>query len=383
MIKIPRPIAGYTFGHIVIDLYSPVIPALIPLLILYPGIGYFLAGLLVSVFQITSSLFQPVVGWLSDRSGWSAPIWLCILTSSICIGLYGVVQDYYLLIIFAAAAGISHALFHPSALLRVHGETTDRNRGYLTSIFVTGGNLGFAIGPVIVGILIGFGGMTALTLIAIPGLLTAAFLYYLTRGTEQEKIARTVPVTQTKIPLGPVSLIVTIAALRSWVIMSSVAFFPAYLIVTSGVSIVFANTMLTLMLLAGVVGQVTGGFLSDRYGKKEVTIIGLFACIVPYILFFTTTGWVALLLMLVIGYLTWSTFSVTVTMAQEYLPGRVGLASGLLLGFSIGAGGLGVAVIGIAADITDLYTALFALAVPLILAALLSLALPRSPVATD
>jgi len=381
MIKIPRPIAGYTFGHIVIDLYSPVIPALIPLLILYPGIGYFLAGLLVSVFQITSSLFQPVVGWLSDRSGWSAPIWLCILTSAVCIGLYGVVQDYYLLLIFAAAAGISHALFHPSALLRVHGETTDRNRGTLTSIFVTGGNFGFAIGPVIVGILIGFGGMPALALIAIPGLLTAAFLYYLTRGTGQEKIARTVPATQKKIPHGPVSLIVTIAALRSWVIMSSVAFFPAYLIITSGVSIVFANTMLTLMLLAGVVGQVTGGFLSDKYGKKEVTIIGLFACIIPYILFFTTTGWVALLLMLVIGYLTWSTFSVTVTMAQEYLPGRVGLASGLLLGFSIGAGGLGVAIIGMAADTIDLHTALFALTIPLIIAALLSLALPRSPVA--
>jgi FSR family fosmidomycin resistance protein-like MFS transporter len=223
--------------------------------------------------------------------------------------------------------------------------------------------------------------MTALTLIAIPGLLTAAFLYYLTRGVEKEKKARTVPVTQKKIPLGPVSLIVTIAALRSWVIMSSVAFFPAYLIASSGISIILANTMLTLMLLAGVVGQVSGGFLSDRYGKKEVTIVGLFACIVPYILFFTTSGWVALLLMLLIGYLAWSTFSVTVTMAQEYLPGRVGLASGLLLGFSIGAGGLGVAVIGIAADMTDLYTALFALVVPLILAALLSLALPRSPVA--
>lgn len=382
MIKIPRPIAGYTFGHIVIDFYSPVIPAIIPLLILYPGIGYFLAGLLVSIFQITSSLFQPFVGWLSDRTGWGAPIWLCILTSSICISLYGVVQNYYLLLIFAAAAGISHALFHPSALLRVHGETSDKNRGSLTSIFVTGGNLGFAIGPVVVGILIGFGGMPALTLIAIPGLLTAAFLYYLTRGVTTPAAPKKEALQMPKVPYGKVGLIVTIAAFRSWVIMASVAFFPAYLIATAGSSLVLANTMLTLMLLAGVVGQVSGGFLSDRYGKREVTIIGLFACIPPFILFFMTTGWIALLLMIIIGFLTWSTFSVTVTMAQEYLPGRVGLASGLLIGFSVGAGGLGVSVVGIAADLITLETALFALAIPLIIAALLSLALPRSPVAS-
>ncbi|RQD81464.1 MAG: MFS transporter, partial [Methanocalculus sp. MSAO_Arc1] len=311
------------------------------------------------------------------QSGWSAPIWLCILTSALCIGLYGVVQNYYLLLLFAAGAGISHALFHPAALLQVHGETTVHNRGTLTSIFVTGGNLGFAIGPVIVGILIGFGGLPALTLIAIPGLLMAAFLYSLTRRRAPLPKPVSAEVASPRIPLGPVSLIVTIAALRSWVIMASVAFFPAYLILTTGSSLVFANFMLTVMLLAGVVGQVTGGFLSDRYGRREVTILGLFACIIPYMLFFMTSGWIVLILMVLIGYLTWSTFSVTVTMAQEYLPGRVGLASGLLLGFSIGAGGLGVSIVGIAADLMTLPTALFALTIPLIAAAILSLALPR------
>ncbi|RQD81127.1 MAG: MFS transporter [Methanocalculus sp. MSAO_Arc2] len=376
--KIPRSILGYTTGHIVIDLYSPVIPALIPLLVLYPGIGYFLAGLLVSVFQVTSSLFQPVVGWLSDRSGWSAPIWICILASAVCIGLYGVVQNYYLLLFFAAGAGLSHALFHPSALMQVHGETTHQNRGSLTSIFVTGGNLGFAIGPVIVGILIGLGGISALTLIAIPGIIMAAYLYHMSKNTAKPAVPEKVAASRMPIPFAPVSLIVTIAALRSWVIMASVAFFPAFLIATMGTSLVFANAMLTLMLLAGVCGQVTGGFLSDRFGRKEVTILGLFACLPPYILFFQTTGWVMLLLMVVIGYLIWSTFSVTVTMAQEYLPDRVGLASGLLLGFSLGAGGLGVSVVGIAADYLSLYTALFGLAIPLTIAALLSLALPGS-----
>ena len=147
-------------------------------------------------------------------------------------------------------------------------------------------------------------------------------------------------------------------------------------LVSQGYDHVMASMVVTLMLLAGVAGQVVGGHFSDRYGRKEFMIFGLVLSIPPFCLFMLTGGLVSIIGLLLFGFFLWSTFAVAVAMSHELLPGDVGLASGIMLGFAIGFGGLGVAVNGIIADHYSLATALGTIPIPIVVAILLMCVLP-------
>jgi len=159
------------------------------------------------------------------------------------------------------------------------------------------------------------------------------------------------------------------------VIFGSVAFLPAYL-VGLGYELLMANMIATAMLAAGVAGQMVGDALSDRHGRKEVIVAGMALAIVALAAFLASTGWVSLLSLLVFGFALWSSFSVTLAIAHELMPGELGLSSGLLLGFSMGLGGLGVAAIGSLADTIGLAGALSSLILPLAAATVLMAVLP-------
>jgi FSR family fosmidomycin resistance protein-like MFS transporter len=147
-------------------------------------------------------------------------------------------------------------------------------------------------------------------------------------------------------------------------------------LVTQGYDLVAASAIVTLMLLAGVGGQIAGGHISDRYGRKEFMVFGL-ACSIPaFYLFFVSSGTVAIIAILLFGFALWSTFAVAVAMSHELLPQNVGLASGIMLGLAIGFGGLGVAVNGMIADHYSLAAALGTIPIPIAGAVLLLLALP-------
>lgn len=130
------------------------------------------------------------------------------------------------------------------------------------------------------------------------------------------------------------------------------------------------------MLLAGVGGQIFGGHISDRYGRKEFMVFGLAAAIPTFYLFFVSTGIVAIVALLLFGFAIWSTFAVAVAMSHELLPQNIGLASGMMLGVAIGFGGLGVAVNGVIADHYSLAAALGTIPIPVALATILVILLP-------
>jgi FSR family fosmidomycin resistance protein-like MFS transporter len=154
-----------------------------------------------------------------------------------------------------------------------------------------------------------------------------------------------------------------------------VAFLPAYL-VGRGYDLLTANILATAMLAAGVAGQMTGGALSDRRGRKKVIVAGMAVAIVALAAFLGTTGPTSILFLLVFGFALWSSFSVTLAIAHELMPGELGLSSGLLLGFSMGLGGLGVAAIGSLADTIGLAAALSSLILPLAAATVLMVVMP-------
>ncbi|WP_277749820.1 MFS transporter [Methanoculleus taiwanensis] len=358
------------------DLYSPVLPAIMPLLIAQEGYTYLLAGLIITVYNLTSSLAQPLVGWAYDTKGLSVHVSISVLLSAVFISIIGLVTDYTLVLVCAAIAALGHAFFHPSALGAVSRLTQDASRGRITSYFVVGGNLGFAIGPICAGAVVALLGLPGLVVLVIPGLVMALVLRaILPAPRPQARHTVSAAPRGEAVPLRPIAILVIASALRAWAIFASVAYLPTFLTVR-GIDLVTANLLVSGMLVAGVIGQVVGGTLSDRYGRKEYTLLGLVVAIPLFYLFLTTGEWISLVILMIFGFTLWSTFSVTIAMAHELMPRNVGVISGLMLGLAVGAGGMGVAVTGYIADTFSLEAALMTIPLPVIAAILLFSVVP-------
>ena len=356
----------------------PVLPAILPLLIADNGYSYFTAGLLVTAYNITSSFTQPLVGWLSDKKGFSVSISTSLLVSALFVALMGIAHNYYLIMAFAILAALGHACFHPTALSLVNRLCMQENRGRITSYFVVGGNFGYAIGPVLAGVLVFWLGLPGLLFLIFPALFMVVALRYLLPGGIAgacESHARPVSKKGVEQSKKPFVILMIASVLRAWAVFAAITFLPMYL-VTRGYDLMTASIIMTLMLLAGVAGQVLGGHISDRIGRKEFMILGLAGTIPFFYLFFASSGIIAVIAILLFGLFLWSTFAVAVAMSHELLPQNVGLASGMMLGLAIGFGGLGVAVNGMIADHYSLAAALGTIPVPIVGALLLMTILP-------
>jgi MFS transporter, FSR family, fosmidomycin resistance protein len=361
------------------DIYMPVLPAILPLLIAQNGYSYLAAGLLVTAYNITSSFTQPVIGWLSDTRGLTISVSLSLLFSAVFVALMGVAQNYYLIMAFAVLAALGHACFHPTALSIVSRLCTSENRGRITSYFVVGGNLGYAIGPVLAGVLVWWLGLPGLLLLVIPAIAMVFVLrVIMPGGIAAAKAAHAVPESViADVPSKwPFIILMVASILRAWAVFAAITYLPMYLVHTQGYDLVAASLIMTLMLLTGVAGQVAGGRISDKIGRKEFMVFGLVGAIPFFYLFFTTTGITAIIALLIFGFFLWSTFAVAVAMSHELLPGNVGLASGMMLGLAIGFGGLGVAVNGVIADHYSLAAAIGTIPIPIAAAVVLMALLP-------
>ncbi len=365
------PIVSLFFAHMVTDIYMPVITAILPLLISTYGFSYFLAGLLVTSYNLTSSATQPIFGWLSDRYGKQLHVSVSLMISAVFIALIGVVTSYPLLILCAGLAALGHACFHPNALSIVNRLAEGGNRGRVTSFFVVGGNIGYAIGPLLAGALVLYFGLNGLVLLIIPALFMSIGLKKLLPSGLMSlpvKKRETGPVEKKPFSRA-IAVLFAASTLRAWAIFSAIAFFPP-LLITRGYDIFTANLLVSLMLLCGVAGQVAGGVISDSHGRKEFVIAGLSLSIPAFAVFLFSSGMLSVIALMIFGFFLWSSFAVTVAMSHELMPTRVGLTSGLMIGVSIGAGGVGVAFSGYLADQYSLTTALGTVPVLVLLAAL-------------
>ncbi|MGA2933911.1 MAG: MFS transporter [Methanomicrobiales archaeon] len=372
-----RTVAGLSVAHLVTDLYGPALPAIISLLILRFGYSYLAAGLLVTVYNAVSSLAQPGIGWIHDRKGLQLPPSLSILVCGLFISLLGVAPGFGVMLLFCGIAALGHAAFHPVALSLTGRESTDVNRGRVLSYFVVGGNLGFALGPLAAGAAIEVLGQGGILLMFLPALAIAMALLVLLPPRPPRPV-EAVTGTMPGIPPAvwkPVAILVAGASLRGMVIFGSIAYLPIFL-AGQGFDLLTANTLLTLTLLAGVGGQVLGGAVSDRSGRKETILAGMAATALFLAGFLLLPGLIGLACLMLFGFFLWSSFSVTLAIAHELLPGNLGLASGLLLGLSMGFGGLGVALIGEIGDTVGLAGAFWALFLITVLAIPLFIILP-------
>ena len=308
-------IALACLSHTIVDGSQNILPVVFPLLVDRLHLSYGQVGMAAALLNVSSSVIQPGFGWISDRrpTRWFMPVG--IAWTGLFLSVVGLVPSYPTFLLVLVLAGLGTAAFHPIASIAVTHASGDR-RGFGMSFFSTGGNLGFAIGPVMAAWLMTWLGLPGTLLVILPSLLMAAAMY-LWRGefaSPTPADARREHQARGPIPWGRLSRLCAIITLRSWAYSGLVVFIPL-LLHERGVSLSLAGRALFVFLFFGALGGMLGGYLSDRIGRQQVIV----ASLVGFPLFMAVA-------MLFSGPLSWSflaiagisllaSFSVTVVFA--------------------------------------------------------------------
>ena len=370
-----------SLGHLVTDISQGALPALLPFLKEALGLSYTAAGLVLLVSNLTSSIIQPLFGLISDRRPKPVLIPLGILMAAVGISLSGLSPNYLTLLALVVFCGLGVAAFHPEGFKTAHFFIGEKKATGM-SLFAVGGNFGFALGPFTLTWLVTHFSLKGTLAYLIPGLLmVGTVVYFLStfRYTDPVRAKKTDRTMEAKSSsYGALTLLILVVTMRSWIQMGLVSYIPFYYINYLKGDPLLAGKMVTTFLVSGTLGTLLGAPLADRWGHKRFLNFTWLIMIPLMILFLQVRGWGTFAVLACSGLVLISSFSVTVVMAQDLLPGRLGLASGLMVGFAIGTGGLGVTLLGIVADAWGVPAALSAMAFIPPLGLLLSLFLPAA-----
>ena len=370
-------------AHTLNDLYSNYLPQLFPfLVVLSPGFTATRATILVSAFTLTSSLIQPLFGYFLDRRGKRWLVHVGTLWMAIMLSMTGWVENYWIMVALAASAGLGTAAFHPQASTMVNVLSGD-HKAVMLSTFVAFGNVGFALGPLLLVPLFEAYGLHATAITVIPGIFVALLLFYF--APRNNALSGTVPdfsevLKSLRASRRELVAIIGVIAIRSLSYTGMLALLPLYF-KSQNLSNIAASHLLTIMLFAGAAGGVLGGFLSDYYGRKRLIVGSLIVSTPLFFAFFYTQGAVSMLFLALAGAALLSSFAVTVVAAQEAIPDNKALAAGLTMGFAGGIGGLAVILIGRIGDIWGLSSAIFVIFLLPLVAGLVALLMKSRPAA--
>lgn len=348
-----RAMAALSLGHLCTDISQGSIPALLPFLITKDHLSYASVSALVLAATISSSVIQPAFGHVSDRYSlpWLMPVGPAL--GGLGVALAGLAPNYGLTFAAVLLSGLGVAAFHPEGS-RFANYVSGARRASGMSLFSVGGNVGFALGPVLVTPLMLAFGVHGTVFVLVPTWLMAAVLAIelprlrtfrrdvvaggrVRRGDHEEA-------------WGPFTLLAGVIALRSFVYFGFVTFIPLYYVRVLHTSKALGNAALAVMLLGGAIGTLCGGPLADRFGRRTV-LTGSMLLLPPLIVgFLLANPALGIVFAGLAGAATVATFAVTIVMGQEYLPGRLGVAAGVTIGLSIGLGGVGAPLLGLLAD---------------------------------
>ncbi|MBI3660905.1 MFS transporter [Candidatus Acetothermia bacterium] len=359
-------------AHFATDAYSSCLPVFIPFLMTKFDLSLALAGVLTSIYMVGSSLTQPLFGYLGDR--WSRANFVVLgpLLAGLFMSLVGPLPSYGLVTITLLLAGLGVSMFHPQATAQA-GLLFSSSKGLSLSIFITAGTLGFALGPLLMGALIAVARFDQTYLAIIPPLAILPWLYMTTRTDKSASTAlesKRLPVNLWKSfqLLAPLWLIVV---LRS-VVYFSLNTFLLVLLKERGVSYFGGSISLFMFLLAGTLGTLGGGYLSDRFGRKRVIVLSLLLAFPALWGFLHLPGVLSFVLLAVSGALLYASNPVIVAQAQELAPRNSGMASAITMGFAWGMAGLLVGLVGHLGDLIGLAAALDIVIYGVLLAAVLA-----------
>ena len=375
-----RAIAALSAGHFATDFSNGALPALLPFLVGRFDLSYTQVGALVLVSALASSILQPLFGLWSDRRGalWLLPAGVAL--AGIGMALAAASGSYELCLVLVTVSGLGTAAYHPEGS-KYAAYVSGARRASGMSLFSIGGNMGVAVGALSTAPLLLLFGRWGGLLLALPAVvvtvLLLARLRYLLGFAPERELERAA--AGEDLP-GALALLQGVVALRSAGWFGLLTFVPLWA-VSLGHSEAYGNNLLSLMLFVGGVGTLAAGPIADRVGRRPVLLASLLATPPLTVVFIAVGGIVGAVALALVGVCVVGTFGVIGVMSQEYLPSRIGLASGITIGFSIGLGGVAALALGALADAVDLETALYASAGIPALAILLAVFLPapRAP----
>jgi FSR family fosmidomycin resistance protein-like MFS transporter len=349
-------LVAISFCHFLNDMVQSLVPAIYPLLKDSFHLNFSQIGLITMTYQMTASLLQPLVGYYTDKRPMPYSLTLGMGFTLCGLLLLAVAPTYPILIAAAALIGMGSAVFHPESS-RVARMASGGQHGFAQSLFQVGGNAGSSMGPLLAAFIVLPRGQSSISWFSIAALVGIAILLKVGAWSKLHRIAqskasalredRTLPAKTITLSL---TILIALIFSKYFYLASLTSYYTFYLIHKFQISVQSAQIHLFIFLGAVAAGTIIGGPIGDRIGRKFViwcSILGVlpFTLVLPYANLFWTS-----ILTVIIGLILASAFSAILVYAQELLPGRVGMISGLFFGLAFGVAGLGAAILGKLAD---------------------------------
>lgn len=348
-------------SHLLNDAVQSVIPSIYPILKDQYALTFTQIGIITLIFQLTSSILQPFVGWYADRrpSPFALTVGMCISLTGLFLLAY--TSGFYAILWSVAVIGMGSSIFHPEAS-RVAQMAAGLRKGLAQSIFQVGGNAGAAIGPLLAALIVlphGKGAVAWFAFALILGAIVVTWIgsWYrrLIAGGATRKITKAVckvNLSASRIRWAMVVLVL-LTMTKQFYLSSMTSYFTFFLIDKFGISIRDSQLCLFAFLSASAVGIIIGGYIGDKIGRKYViwgSILGAapFAMLMPYVGLYATV-----FLAILVGLIISSAFSAILVFATELKPAHLGTIAGLFFGLSFGLGGIGAALFGWIAEKTS------------------------------
>jgi FSR family fosmidomycin resistance protein-like MFS transporter len=357
-----RVLAAVSFCHLLNDMVQSLLPSMYPILKTSFHLDFARIGLITLTYQITASLLQPVIGYVTDRRPMPYSLAIGMFVTLTGLLLLAIAPNFALLLFASSLIGVGSAVFHPESS-RVARLASGGKHGTAQAFFQVGGNTGSAIGPLLAAFIVLPHGQAGAAWFSLAALLGIALLVRVGQWYKARLLSfRNQPASHAQETSGlprrkviaAMAVLIALIFSKYFYLASFSTYYTFYLINRFGLSVRSSQIHLFVFLGAVAAGTLIGGPVGDKLGRKLViwcSILGVlpFSLILPYANLFWTS-----VLSVIIGFVIASAFSAILVYAQELVPGKVGLISGLFFGFAFGMGGIGAAVLGKLADWTSI-----------------------------
>jgi MFS transporter, FSR family, fosmidomycin resistance protein len=356
-----------SFTHLLNDLMQSLLPAIYPIIKSQYGLTFGQIGLITLAFQLTASLLQPVVGMYTDRKPRPYSLVVGMLLTLVGLVVLARAGSYPLLLLGAGLIGTGSSVFHPEAT-RMARLASGGRHGFAQSLFQVGGQTGQAIGPLLAAFIVvphGQGSLLWFSAAALLGMLILAQVgnWYAAKHPASVKKSATGTATSaslvstaTSATTLAVAILVMLSFSKSAYTSSLSSYYTFYMMEKFGVAIQTSQLLLFVFLISQVAGSLIGGYLGDRFGRREIIWFSILGAL-PFTLILPHVGFTAtVVLTVIIGMIMASAFPAILVYAMELMPGRVGMIAGMFYGVTFGLGALSAALLGTLADITSLAT---------------------------